>query len=366
MKDIINRFAERIDDVTLVYGNMSNNGESLDNKVKLVRIVKYRRKSTFSRLVSWLIATLQLILLVNLRYRKHYLFFTTNPPTTAFLTLFCKNRYSVNVLDIYPEALSLGGFVKESSVIYKLWEKRNFKFFNLAQRIFILTDGMKKTISKYCDSSKIEVIPYWSLNTNINGIERNRNKFLSKYKITNKFIVLYSGNLGLGHHVTSLVKVANHLREDEDIVFVIMGDGWNKPVIEKLIEDYKLENCLLLPYQPSELFIHAINGADIGVVSVSKELAPVCVPSKTYNLINNKVPLLFITEGESELQSLANRYNIGKCFPPDAIKRMGEYVTELKSDHNKYSEYKKNLAICAPNFSQQNALSYVKSLLDNP
>jgi len=364
MKDIINDFAEKIDNISLLYGTITETGNELNKKVKCYKIITYNRRNQFSRLITWIIATIQIYVIVLIKYRKYHLFITTNPPTNAFITLGLGNKYSVNVLDIYPEALSYAGFISEKSLLYKLWEKQNYRFFERAVHVFTLTDGMAKTISKYRSLERIQVIPYWSSSNKFNADEIQPNKFKERYKLDKNFIIMYSGNIGLGHHVSTLVEVANLLKGHEDITFVIIGEGWNKPVIENLIQEYNLSNCVLLPFQSPEMFAYSIKAADIGVVSVSKELAPVCVPSKTYNLISNQIPILFITEGESELDALANKYKIGQCFGPSEVKEIGEFILSLKNQSILYEKYKVNLQNCSINFTAKNASLYVDSILE--
>jgi hypothetical protein len=363
-KDIINAFAEKTEQVALIAGTISKTGNQLNKKIKITRIIKYKRKSIFSRQITWIIATLQIIILVNTKFRKYHLFITTNPPTLAFITLFCRNNYSVQVLDIFPDALVVAEFVSKKSWINKIWERQNKKYFAGAEHIFTLTDGMAKTISQYCDSDKIKVISQWSSSNGYNHIERSQNEFIRMHSLENYFIIMYSGNIGLGHHVATLVETARLLKDNKEILFVIIGEGWNKPVIEKLIKEHGLVNCRLLPFQTPEMFKHSIQAADIGVVSVSKELAPVCVPIKTYNLIYNEIPLIFITEGESELAALASKYDIGKCFMPNEYKEIGEFIISLKTEKNIYQRYKKNLNSCAHNFTYKNALIYVSTMIE--
>jgi glycosyltransferase involved in cell wall biosynthesis len=360
-KDIINAFAETYDDISLIAGSISETGNPLNKKVKLSHILKYNRKSILKRFLTWSLATVQIVLIINLKFRKYHLFITSNPPTLAFITLFCRNKYSVQILDIYPDALVSGGFISSSSWINKIWIKRNKKFFSDAANVFTLTEGMAETLSQYCKTDKLKVIPQWPSSTGYSKIERSNNKFIQANAMEKYFIVMYSGNIGLGHHVDILVRTAKILKDQKEILFVIIGEGWNKPLVEKLIKEYELSNCLLLPYQPESMFKHSIQAADIGVVSVSKELASLCVPIKTYNLINNEVPLLCITEGKSELAVLVSKYDIGKCFTPNQLNEMSDYIKSLKSDKERILRYKQNLRKCSENFTPKNAFVYVNT-----
>jgi glycosyltransferase involved in cell wall biosynthesis len=360
-KDIINAFAGKTEQVALLAGYISESGNPLDKKVKISRIVKYNKKNTLSRLITWLMATIQAIVLVNLKYRKYHLFLTSNPPSLAFIPLFCSNSYSVQILDIYPDALVAGQFLSQKSWLNRFWRNHNRKYFSAAKNVFTITEGMAKTISQYCNPEKIKVIPQWPSSDGFNKIERYDNKFVKSNGLENYFIIMYSGNIGLGHHVATLVESARLLKDHTDIRFVIIGEGWNKPIIEKMIREYKLDNCILLPFQPTEMFRHSSQAADIGVVSVSKELAMLSVPIKTYNTINNEVPLLCITEDQSELAVLVSKYKIGKWFAPDQVTEISDYIISLKKDKNLVLNYKKNLRLCAKDFTSKNAFLYLNS-----
>ena len=358
-KDIMNVFSEKVDDIALIAGYISESGRPLKSKVKISRIIKYNKKSTITRAITWFIATIQIIFLINIKYRKSHLFLTSNPPTSVFIPIFCKNKYSVQILDIYPDALVATKHISEKSWLNRIWVKQNKKFFQGADNVFTITEGMASTISKYCAREKIRVIVQWPMSTAITNIDRGKNEFIRSYNLENYFIVMYSGNIGLGHHVTSIVEVANILRDNSDIAFVIIGEGWNKLAVKKMIQEYKLSNCLLLPFQSPHMFKHSSQAADLGVASVSKELAMLSVPLKVYNLIHNNIPLLGITEGESELSELISRYEIGKCFTPSQLEEISDYIINLKDNKGIILKYKQNLENCSKYYTSENAIRYL-------
>jgi len=149
------------------------------------------------------------------------------------------------------------------------------------------------------------------------------------------------------------------LKDRPYIIFTIIGDGFNKSLVEDKVREYQLQNCLVLPMQETELFQHSSQAADIGVVSVSKNLASLMIPSKAYNIINNQIPILCITEGESELSELVSNRKIGECFTPSQIEDIAEYIVALKQDENRIKEFKMNLASCSKEFSSANAYKYL-------
>lgn len=358
-KDLVNVFAERFGSIALIAGEIFETGNDLNPKVRISKIGAYKKKNIFLRITSWLLATAQAIFLVNVKYRSYHLFLISNPPTLAFLPLFCKNRYSVLIYDVYPDGLVAGRFISASSWVYKIWAERNRRFFLKAMNIFTLTEGMANTLTKYVNIERIKVIAPWSLFNSDHKIEKKNNRFIIKHNLEDYFLVMYSGNIGLGHRVDSLIEAAIILRNQKDIKFVIIGEGWNKQSVEELIEEYNLNNCLVLPFQPPEMFQYSLPAADIGVVSIATEGARVCAPSKTYNLINLEIPLLAITEQPSELANLIQKYDIGASFRFDQIMEMAEFILLVKEDKGLVNRYKKNLKECASIFTSANANKYL-------
>ena len=74
---------------------------------------------------------------------------------------------------------------------------------------------------------------------------------------------MYSGNIGKGHNVKLLVSIAERMKEDDDVRFVIIGDGWEKKMIQDSIIEKSLKNVLLLPFQPFDKLAYSLSAADI-------------------------------------------------------------------------------------------------------
>ncbi|MDF1547120.1 MAG: glycosyltransferase family 4 protein [Bacteroidales bacterium] len=365
MKDVINEFCAEYDDVVLLAGHVSDIGGSLNQKVAIRLIHKYNKKNRSNRFFSWIWGTIQAILLISLQYRKYHLVITSNPPTLAFLPLFCRNKYSVIIYDVYPDGLVAGGFISETSCVNRLWIKQNIRYYNKASNIYTLTESMADTLSKYVPREKIKVIVPWSLFSGSSKVKKEENIFIKKYNLSNFFLVMYSGNIGLGHNVESLIEVARVLRNVNDIKFVIIGDGWNKALIEKRISEFGLINCLLLPFQPSNMFRHSLSAADIGVVSVTSAASKVCAPSKTYNLINLEIPLLCITDHETELAKIVNSNEIGKVCNNSQYEEMAEFILSFKNDCSLYQSISDNLKRCSNNYTIENAHKYLINFRNN-
>jgi hypothetical protein len=169
---------------------------------------------------------------------------------------------------------------------------------------------------------------------------------------------MYSGNMGKGHDMESLVYLAERFREEKDVIFIFSGEGWKKQIINDLIHQLNLENCLVLPPQHKDTFFDLLAAAHIGVVSLTKGAELVSIPSKTYNLLAFGTPILGITENFSDLYHLITENQVGKCFSGDDISGMEKYVCLIKS--GKGNEYEENALKVSKKFTNENALQFLE------
>lgn len=358
MIDIINAHKGKFGKISLIAGKIIQRNAILGKEVVLDKIVAYDRSSALKRIFTWLWAFIQILFLIKVKYRNATLFIVTNPPFTVFLPLLCKNKFHLLVFDIYPDALVEYKIFKDDSTIVKFWKRINRKVFKKAEHIFTLSEGMKDVLSDYVDTSKIKIVPVWTDNDFLTSIPKEKNKFISKYGLENKFLVIYSGNLGYTHDLDVLVDLADRMRH-LDILFVIIGEGGKKTHLQQKIDALNLTNCMMLPWQETEMLPHSLSAADLAVVSLGKEASKLSVPSKTYNLMSVGAPLLCIADQSSELASLVGQFDIGRCFSPHQLSDMVRYIN-LHVENQSYNErLRQNSLKASLRFGAENAYNFV-------
>lgn len=362
MIDIVNAFASQCKETALIAGGIKENERSLNPSTKVDKIVEYNRTSIFKRLLTWVWGTIQIYFKLLFKYRGWYVVYVTNPPLSYLLSLCLKNPFSVIVYDIYPDALTNIG-IKKTNFLYRKWIKWNNKLFDKADKIFTLSDGMKKQLSSYTDNNKIESIPNWSASTKLHPINKEENIFIKIHNLTDKFIVLYSGNIGITHNVEYIIEVAKKLKNDNDIQFLIIGEGGKKKILENNVTKYGLNNCRFLTWQSVEMMPYSLASADIAVITLNDDTASLSVPSKTYNLLAVGAPLLCIAPKTSELNNLVSEYNNGRCFDKEAIKEMTEYILEVNNNPTLKKGLSNNSLKASKQFTYKNAEQYVQKLL---
>jgi glycosyltransferase involved in cell wall biosynthesis len=339
---------------SIITGKIIPRNKQLAPEVTINKIITYDRSSSIKRIFTWTWGFLQILFLVKFKYKKAELFIVTNPPFASFLPLFCKNKFSILVYDIYPDAFVQYGILNRKSKFIKYWENANKKIYARAQHIYTLSNGMKNLLSNYVDETKISVVPIWTDNTFLKPIPKHENEFILKNNLQNKFVVMYSGNLGFSHDVEIIPEIAKIIAIPE-IEFLIIGDGDKKSLIEKKIKDYQLTNCKLLPWQETQMLPFSLAAADLSIVTLGKEASLLSVPSKTFNIMSVGTPLLCIASQKSELAQLVNTNKVGKIFDANQKNEIKNFILELFNNKNNLQEYKNNSLLTSKLFGPENA-----------
>lgn len=362
MEDVARAFLDsgEYEKVVLMVGNPKDVSSVQSFGIEVVGMYPYDRSSFKTRLKSWVKGAKEIVKKVRKKYKDYELFLVSNPPTVAFSTKFFNNKYSTLIYDVYPNGLSDGGFVSKKNPIYKIWAHRNRKFFAQAERVFTITEGMKQTISTYCSKEKIEVVELWGDSSlPVLNVPKEENRFVIENGLKDKFIVMYSGNIGKGHDLDVLVDVAEKLKQYPDIVFLFVGRGYLKPIIEKKVADYGLKNVVLLPYQEKSVLPYSLSCSDLSIVSTNKKGGKVCIPSKTFDLIRLGKPLLCVAEPDSDIALFVKKHNIGENFSREQVDDMTTFILDLRNYPEKLLKYSKASIEASSKYTSEMAKRFV-------
>lgn len=358
MIDIVNAYEKSYDEVVFMYGSLEILDVNINEKVRISRLISYKRASKISRAFTWIYATIQIFFRLLFVYRNHEIVYVTNPPMSYLVSLLIHRPFSIIVYDTYPDILRNIG-IKETNILYKLWTRWNKKLFLRSKMVYTLSEGMKKCLMKYVIEDKIKVIPNWSHPKHFSPIPKTDNLFINEHNLSNKFIVLYSGNIGYTHNLEVIIEVANRLSNDESIEFLIIGEGGKKIKIQQMATEYGLKNCSFLTWQPQSVLPYSLASADLAVITLNDETTLLSVPSKTYHLLAVGVPLLCIAPKESELNSLVLKYKNGICFEKEQLLDIVNYIKELKDSPALRQILIDNSLKASCYYTEQNALKYV-------
>lgn len=359
---LCNAFDKKFSDVDLITGSVHVQGEQLNDTVHIKWINKWIDKPARKKLQSYLIASWKIYWLLLFRYRNHEVLFVSLPPMAYLLSIMLPQRSSMLVWDVYPDIFKITG-MKQTHPVYRIWGGLNKIAFNKAYRLFTISDRMADLLQEYVSRDKIIVTPIWSIFQSNGKVEKRNNPFIKKENIESKFIVQYSGNIGLTHNVEVMVVLAQLMKDEQDILFQIIGRGPRVPHLKSLVAKKNLPNCQFLPFQSDEMFPYSLSAADIGVVILDEKTSKGSVPSKSYNLMSYGIPSLYIASEESQLSDYANNHNHAKCVSHDKLGEAVRFINLMKENEELRKTYSQNALELSKHFRRDNADKIVEKYL---
>ena len=152
------------------------------------------------------------------------LFIFSNPPIMPLLGYLLKRirkqPYVLLVLDIYPNVLVQMGKLAATGMVARIWRRANRLGFDYADAIFTLTPGMARNIHAMISPAKragtfVQVVPPWVDTDFIKPLPKPQNWFAAQYGQSDKFTLLYSGNMGVTHDLETVLKGAKVFAEGD-------------------------------------------------------------------------------------------------------------------------------------------------------
>lgn len=338
---------EKCGPVALFTGHPDTLGKQGTDKVKLFSAPKYRRDSYLRRILSWIWYVIQAFFWVRKFPKTTPLLIYSNPPILPWLgwllNKFRGQKYGLIIHDLYPNVLVNLRGISDSHLIVRLWRFLNRCAFARASMISTLGEQMAFHISEQMSRSselQIHVVPPWVDANFIRPMPKEDNWFAKKYDQLNHLTVMYSGNMGLGHDIETMLEAAKQLREFPQIHFMFIGDGPKWQFVAQWLEDADVSNVTLLPWQPLETLPFSLSAADVALISIEPGIEGLMIPSKAiYALAAGSVPIV-LTHDSSELVDWIQQYNCGVVLPPGDVDGLVAIIRRLSQDRNELQNYR--------------------------
>jgi glycosyltransferase involved in cell wall biosynthesis len=358
--DMLEAYSAKYPKRVILAGTIVERGTRLPETVKWHKIPVYRRDSSLNRILSWFKGSLYMFWLVLIYYRKAHIVAITNPPFTVFIPWLLGCSFDLVIYDMYPDALVKYGYTKRTGIIYKAWAKLNKIAFKKARKIYTLSEGMKRLISAYLEeqNKEIIVVPLWSEASDFKEIRKEDNLILKETNSQNKFVLVYSGNLGLTHPVEKLVELGDYL-DPTQFSIIIIGGGAKQKSLEKLIKQKGHQHVSLLPWQPIEKLAHNLYAADINVVTLDSQASDLSIPSKTFNILSIGNPVLGICSQNSGLAELIKGNKCGLISDGLDIEALARKLKFLEENRHELITLKNNSLKASQFFTKENAKAFV-------
>lgn len=244
----------------------------------------------------------------------------TDPPLISVLAAWIarwRGARLVNWLqDVFPEvAMELG--VKALRGPLGTWA-RGLRDASLRAAVtnVVLGERMADRVRAHgVSAAKVKVIPNWADGISIAPLLARANPLRAEWGLADKFVVMYSGNMGRAHVLAPIVDAAEALRDQPSLVFLLVGDGAGRAPLEREVAAKGLRNVFFRRHQPREQLRFSLTLADVHLVSLRPELEGLILPSKAYGVFAAGRPMIFMGAADGEIGRLLVEADCGEVVP---------------------------------------------------
>jgi colanic acid biosynthesis glycosyl transferase WcaI len=217
--------------------------------------------------------------------------------------------------DVFPDiAVRLGRI--ENQVVVGLLEGAIRHYLKRADRVVGIGETMRSRLEqKGAPPERLRVIPNWVDAQGLTEKPRD-NVWAREHGLTGRFVAMHSGNIGYSQDLHTLVRSATFLRDLDDLVIAIVGNGARRDELIALADLLEVDAVRFVPYQPRETLPYSLSAADVHVIGLARGLAGYVVPSRLYGVLAVARPVIVGADDESETAQIVRASGCGIVVPP--------------------------------------------------
>ncbi|MDD9968854.1 MAG: glycosyltransferase family 4 protein [Myxococcales bacterium] len=293
------------------------------------------KRSIAARLAGGALFLLQATARVLAFGRVDQILISTSPPIVGpagvLLRLLRRAPLCFWVMDINPDQAVARGLYAEDAWPVRALDAAVRVTLRQAQHIVTLDRFMaERLVRKLPVMDKITLIPPWPLaEQSGDPVAHADNAFRQEHGLSDKLVVMYSGNMSLTHPLTTILEAADRLKARTDIAFVFVGGGNGRAEVEAFAAAHPDAQICLLPYQPLAMLHISLSAADIHVVSMGDDQVGLVHPCKVYGAMAVARPVFFVGPAESHVGDILAHHDVGWTVAHGQVDEAVQILTRL-------------------------------------
>ena len=262
-----------------------------------------------------------------------------SPPLLAgfpiwLLSRLKRSRILFHVQDLQPDAAIELGMLNNrllARILYKI-EKA---IYDRVDWVTTISSGMlDRILEKGVAEKRAFLLRNWG-NDDVVVPEDKNTVYRSEHSFKGKYVVLYAGSFGVKQGLDILVEVAEILKGNTDIHFLMAGNGAVKNQLVQYVTSKSIDNITFLPPQPFEKLSDLLATADVSIVPQRKEAKDIVLPSKVLNIMASGRPIIATAEPDSELGRIIDAAKCGLLVEPGNAEDLSKVILHLKDNFDK-------------------------------
>lgn len=298
-------------------------------RIRVPEFTKEDKKSRIRNILGYFFGALSATFKVG---KQDYVFSISQPPILGGLLgvwgKWVKHaKFIYNIQDFNPEQTMAVGYSTNQRILKLMMrlDKFSCKHSNL-----IITVGrdLVETVHRRFQGKRVPktvMINNWIDEKEVYPLPLNHEcvkEFRQKYDLEGKYVIMYSGNIGLYYDLENLIRVVEKFPagtktpDGREVVFAFVGAGSVQQNLMDYVREHHMNNVVFIPYQDKDKLIYSLNGADVHWCVNAKGIKGVSCPSKYYGIAACGKPVLAVLEENSEVRLIIEETKGGLISEP--------------------------------------------------
>jgi colanic acid biosynthesis glycosyl transferase WcaI len=314
----------------------------------------FGRRHFWGRLLDIITFRLALRYANNLAAKPDAWLVMTDPPLVVNTVLKLRAQLGGRVIhhvdDVYPDLAMALGSLPQHGLVPSLLDRWVTEGLRNCDQVIALGECMARVLKgKGVDDDRLAIMPPWADGSKLYFLDHSDNGFRQEIGLSqDSLVVMYSGNMGLGHRFETILEAARGLAPVDKVRFVFIGDGAKRPQIEAFRRTHNLDNVIMLPYQPRERLRETLSAGDIHLISLDDKVQGFIVPSKLAGILAVGRPVLFLGDDQNSVAAAILRGSCGYVIPDGDVRQLCAIIARLKenpAERRRLGESARNLFV---------------------
>jgi glycosyltransferase involved in cell wall biosynthesis len=292
----------------------------------------YSRQRPWGRLVNYVTYVAGATLRALVGRRPDVVIAATDPPVVGLTGLLVSRLRRAPLVyclwDIHPEVTLSAGIMPPGLITrFTAWANR----LTVARAAAVVTPtaAMGRTAADLgADRARVHVLPLWE-DTDLVKPEAKDNPFSRRHGLADKFVVMYSGNIGLTQGLDRYLELSARLGDLPEFRLVFVGDGAARAIVEARARALGHTGVVFLPYQPRDEMRWSLAAADVLFAPSLSGLARFMLPSKVYTFMASGRPFIAAIDPACDLADTIRRLECGTVVAPDDLDGLEREIRRL-------------------------------------
>jgi glycosyltransferase involved in cell wall biosynthesis len=222
-----------------------------------------------------------------LRLPRPDVIYATSPPLTMALpALAAAMRHRAplvfEVRDLWPEApIQMGALT--NPLLQRLARGLERRVYRSAEHVIALSPGMREgVIAAGTPPGKVTLVPNAS-DLELFSPDRDGSAVRERLGLGDRFVCTYFGTMGEANDLTQVIEAATLM--DDDVRFVLHGDGKRRPALEELARERGVHNVVFSDPLPNKESVAELAAASDACMTIYKDVPILytCSPNKLFD-----------------------------------------------------------------------------------